>query len=60
MRALAKPKGKLSLTRKKALIVQNGGLLPLLLIPILAALGKTAALGAAGAAGGLVAKKIFE
>ena len=60
MRALAKPKTKLSLARKKALIVQNGGLLPALLIPILAALGKTAALGAAGAAGGVVAKKILD
>ena len=58
IRALSQPTTLKS--RRKRLVVQSGGLLPLLLIPLLATLGKAAAVGAAGAAGGLAVKKILD
>ena len=46
--------------KRRRLVIQSGGLLPLVLLPLIGALAKAAALGAAGAAGGLAVKKILD
>jgi len=55
IRALAQPSNFKS--KRKHLVIQSGGALPFLILPLLAALGKAAAVGAAGTAGGLAIKK---